>query len=94
MCGNWYISNQNEEKIDVGIIGMWGLLDKKAVKREVMIAIIDGGIEISNVAIANNIWINVKEIPNNGIDDDNNGFADDVNGWNFGVDIAAPGTDV
>jgi cell wall-associated protease len=29
------------------------------------------------------LWINKKEIPNNGIDDDKNGYVDDVNGWNF-----------
>nr|WP_299122149.1 S8 family serine peptidase [uncultured Winogradskyella sp.] len=30
-----------------------------------------------------NIWINKKEISNNGLDDDNNGYIDDINGWNF-----------
>ena len=28
-------------------------------------------------------WINEKEIPGNGIDDDKNGYADDIHGWNF-----------
>jgi subtilisin family serine protease len=29
------------------------------------------------------MWVNSKEIPGNGIDDDKNGYIDDVNGWNF-----------
>ena len=29
------------------------------------------------------IWVNPKEIPNNGLDDDNNGYIDDIHGWNF-----------
>ena len=62
---------------------MWDSLDKETIKQEVMVAIIDGGMEISNIAIADYIWVNDKEIPDNGIDDDNNGFVDDVNGWNF-----------
>lgn len=79
----WYISDQDNEKIDVGIIGMRNSLNKETKKQEVIVAVIDGGIEVSNSAIANNIWINHKEIPDNGIDDDNNGFVDDAHGWNF-----------
>ena len=29
------------------------------------------------------MWVNKKEVPNNGKDDDNNGFVDDIHGWNF-----------
>lgn len=29
-----------------------------------------------------NHWVNIHEIPNNGIDDDGNGFVDDYHGWN------------
>src|SRR4029078_5401242 len=30
-----------------------------------------------------NIWVNAKEIPGNGIDDDHNGYVDDVYGYDF-----------
>ncbi|TAK43840.1 MAG: T9SS type A sorting domain-containing protein, partial [Saprospiraceae bacterium] len=30
-----------------------------------------------------NLWFNVQEIPNNGIDDDGNGYVDDYEGWNI-----------
>jgi subtilisin family serine protease len=49
----------------------------------VTIAIIDEGIDYNHPALRNNIWTNVREIANNGIDDDNNGFIDDSLGWNF-----------
>ncbi|MDD5071901.1 MAG: S8 family serine peptidase, partial [Patescibacteria group bacterium] len=49
----------------------------------VVIAIIDSGIQINHPDLAGNIWRNTNEIPGNGIDDDKNGFIDDVNGWDF-----------
>ena len=47
------------------------------------IAIIDDGVDYHHPALQNNIWINAREIANNGIDDDSNGFIDDSLGWNF-----------
>ncbi len=49
----------------------------------VIIAVIDSGIDITHPDLKNNIWKNTKEIPENNIDDDHNGFVDDINGWNF-----------
>ena len=53
----------------------------------VIVAVIDSGIDIEHEDLKNVIWINRGEIPNNGIDDDKNGFIDDVHGWNFLGDI-------
>ncbi len=52
-------------------------------KKSIIVAIIDGGVDIYHEDLKDNIWINTDEIPNNGIDDDNNGYIDDINGWNF-----------
>ncbi|HJX71608.1 MAG TPA: hypothetical protein VJ346_06640, partial [Bacteroidales bacterium] len=49
----------------------------------VIVAVIDGGIDINHEDLNGKVWINEDEIPGNGIDDDQNGFVDDVNGWNF-----------
>ena len=49
----------------------------------VTIAIIDDGVDYNHPALQNNIWINTREVANNGIDDDGNGFIDDGLGWNF-----------
>ncbi|HOM72503.1 MAG TPA: S8 family peptidase, partial [Armatimonadota bacterium] len=50
---------------------------------DVLIAVIDTGIVPDHPDLADKIWTNPGEIPDNGIDDDNNGYVDDVNGWNF-----------
>jgi subtilisin family serine protease len=49
----------------------------------VIIAIIDSGIDLNHPDIKNNLWTNPGEIAGNGIDDDQNGFIDDLHGWNF-----------
>jgi cell wall-associated protease len=51
--------------------------------KTVIVAVIDTDIDVNHEDLKPNIWVNKKEIPNNGIDDDHNGYVDDVNGWNF-----------
>lgn len=51
--------------------------------KEIIVAVIDTDIDINHEDLKPSIWVNKKEIPNNGIDDDHNGYIDDVNGWNF-----------
>lgn len=54
-----------------------------APKRNIVIAVIDTGVDIESTELKNSIWTNTREIAGNGIDDDRNGFIDDVHGWNF-----------
>lgn len=59
---------------------------KKLKKKEsstVVVAIIDSGVDTFHEDLQGQIWVNEKEIPGNGIDDDGNGYIDDVHGWNF-----------
>ena len=46
----------------------------------IVVAIVDGGQQVNHPDL--DTWVNWREIPGNGIDDDNNGYIDDVNGWN------------
>ena len=58
--------------------------DLNTGSEDIIIAIVDTGIDWDHPDLADNIWINKNEIANNGIDDDQNGFVDDVRGWDFG----------
>lgn len=51
--------------------------------KEVIVAVIDSGMDIDHEDLQGQIWVNTDEIAGNGIDDDNNGYIDDVHGWNF-----------
>ena len=55
--------------------------DKKS--KQVVVAVLDNGIDTLHEDLKNVLWHNPKEIPGNGIDDDHNGYIDDVYGWNF-----------
>ena len=49
-----------------------------------VVAVVDDGMDTSHPDLRENIWVNRKEIPWNGKDDDNNGYTDDYWGWNGG----------
>ncbi|MCG5058315.1 MAG: S8 family serine peptidase [Limnoraphis sp. WC205] len=49
----------------------------------VVVAVIDSGVDYNHPDLFANIWSNRDEIANNGIDDDNNGYVDDSRGWDF-----------
>ncbi len=50
---------------------------------DIVVGLVDSGIDYNHPDLQARIWTNTDEIPGNGIDDDNNGFIDDVIGWNF-----------
>lgn len=60
--------------------------------RDIVVAVIDTGIDSKHPDLKNNLWKNPGETgkdkngrdkATNGIDDDKNGYIDDVHGWNF-----------
>ena len=69
-----------------GIGWAWGHLKKQGKNpggsNDVIVAVIDTGVDYNHIDLRNNIWTNPGEIPNNGIDDDGNGYVDDIRGWN------------
>jgi len=58
--------------------------------RDVRVAVIDTGVDLKHSDLNDNLWVNKKEVPGNGKDDDNNGYVDDIHGWDFFAKDADP----
>jgi len=50
---------------------------------DVVIAVIDTGVDWGHPDLEDNIWSNADEVEGDGIDNDKNGFVDDIRGWDF-----------
>ncbi|HBB29476.1 MAG TPA: hypothetical protein DC000_09560, partial [Clostridiales bacterium] len=88
----WALSNTGQEvrgkigrsSVDINSVNAWDL----STGENVVIGVLDSGIDVNHSELKENIYINQKEIPSNGIDDDGNGYIDDINGWNFADDVS------
>jgi subtilisin family serine protease len=84
-CINWYNlspvkDNLQGASVENAYDEMMNLLP---ARKKVVVAVIDGGVDISHPDLEGRIWTNPREIPGNGRDDDNNGYIDDIHGWNY-----------
>lgn len=74
----------NEDELPWGLvaIGAPGAWEYTLGLREIVVAVIDSGLDYTHPEFAGRVWNNTDEVLN-GIDDDNNGYVDDIRGWNF-----------
>ena len=89
----WYLKNvgdvmptaggKGKSGADINIVKAW---DIETGNDNIIVAILDSGINDDSPDLAGKLWVNKKEIWGNGRDDDNNGYIDDVKGWNFAAD--------
>lgn len=78
----WGLHNEGQTggtaDVDINAPEMWQLITGD---KDVIVAVIDTGINYNHPDLRKNIWVNPGEIPGNNIDDDNNGVVDDVHGF-------------
>ncbi|GAC1584852.1 MAG: S8 family peptidase [Ginsengibacter sp.] len=81
---------KNWHQLDRATSGYYGISLDKAYQllkfkksRQIVVALIDSGIDTTHEDLKQILWANPGEKPGNGIDDDHNGYIDDVHGWNF-----------
>jgi len=80
---NWYqLDPRKDSFYGISLQKTYDFLKGKTYK-PVIVAVIDSGLDTTHEDLKKVLWLNTKEIPGNGIDDDGNGYIDDVHGWNF-----------
>lgn len=85
IADQWHYNNDGtvvgEAGYDIDLFNAWTIATGSS---DIVVAVVDGGIDIEHEDLADNIWINEAELNGEaGVDDDQNGYVDDINGYNF-----------
>lgn len=65
------------------VINAFNAWDIAQGSEDIIVAIIDDGVDYLHEDLVSKIYLNEEEIPDNGIDDDQDGFIDNYYGWDF-----------
>ncbi|MFA7256194.1 MAG: S8 family serine peptidase, partial [Kiritimatiellales bacterium] len=94
-----YISHIDAVPNDTRWSDLWGMVKINATgawdvatgSTNVIVAVIDTGIDLDHPDLISNLWHNAAEVNGTaGVDDDGNGYIDDANGWDFASDDNVP----
>lgn len=85
----WSFNDKSQNGITVN--GAYDAYGQKQ-KDEVIVAVVDTGVDYNHEDLKANMWINENEIPGNGIDDDENGYIDDIHGIDTLTRVAGEAT--
>lgn len=80
---------------------LWGLRGQNGIEAtrawsvttggdDIIVAVVDTGIDYNHPDLRDNVWINPGEIAGNGLDDDANGYIDDIHGINAATNSGDP----
>ncbi|NRA83981.1 MAG: S8 family serine peptidase [Gammaproteobacteria bacterium] len=75
----WAHNNTTTPGADISSQDAWEITTGSS---DVIIGVIDTGVDYNHEDLAGNSWVNPNEIAGDGIDNDNNGYIDDVHGIN------------
>ena len=86
LSSQWHYHNTGQQSgyvsgMDINLFKAWEI---ETGNEEVIVSILDAGVEFNNSDLSDNMWVNQAEKNGTtGIDDDNNGYVDDIYGYNF-----------
>ena len=80
---NWYLLDQKKDGYAGISLDSAYLFVKNKKSKPVLVAIIDSGVDTLQKDLQGILWVNPREKPSNGKDDDHNGYIDDRHGWDF-----------
>jgi len=80
----WGLHNTGQDggtaDADIDAPEAWGITTGNM---EIVVCVIDTGVNYDHEDLSSNMWVNKHEIPDNNVDDDGNGYIDDYLGWDF-----------